>query len=520
MQSSDMGRGRAATWFSGVFMVVVVMFAFSAVSLRAQQSSERVDVLIGFTTPPGPSQQALVRAFGGNIKYTYTLVPAIAANVPQAAMEALSRNPNVTNVDLDGTVVASDLASELADTWGVNRIGAGSVHFTHTGSGVRVGVIDSGVDCTHPDLAANCLPGFDFVNNDADPDDDNGHGTHVAGTVAAKRDMIGVVGAAPGASIVPIKVLGKQGSGQWSDIIAALQWAADNDIDVTNNSYGSSGDPGSTVEQAFINSASAGSGMVHVAAAGNQTHPVFSCGQTGFPAAYASVISVGATTASDQKAFWSCPSDELWAPGDDINSTLAGGGYGEKDGTSMASPHVAGVAALVISACPGPVGAGNVRERLNVAETVPVGSLVDAEAAVLACGSCIIAAETCVGGSDDDCDGFIDCADADCSADAACSSCVATEVPETSCTDFVDNDCDGLTDAFDLLDCCLEDPIEVTCNDGLDNDCDGLTDGGDPDCPADDCVNPGKALPGIECVDPIECCSNKCKGRTGAKTCK
>ena len=116
---------------------------------------------------------------------------------------------------------------------------------------MRVAVIDSGCDYTHPDLAPNYKGGWDFVNDDADPKDDFGHGTHVSGTVAARDDDEGVVGVAPVADLYCLKALNSNGSGAWSDIIAALQWAVGNGIQVSNNSYGSSLTPGGTVKAAF-----------------------------------------------------------------------------------------------------------------------------------------------------------------------------------------------------------------------------------------------------------------------------
>jgi len=114
-------------------------------------------------------------------------------------------------------------------------------------------VIDSGIDSTHGDLAANYAGGSNFVNRTASPEDDFGHGTHVAGTIAAVANGFGVVGVAPDARLYALEALDSTGSGSWGDIIAALQWAVDNGIQVTNNSYGSSRNPGSIVEAAFIN---------------------------------------------------------------------------------------------------------------------------------------------------------------------------------------------------------------------------------------------------------------------------
>jgi subtilisin len=306
-----------------------------------------VKVLIGFKEKPGQAQQEMVKGVGGQIKYTYHLIPAIAASVPEVAIEALKKNPNITNVELDSMVYALD--TELDNSWGVKRIGAGVVHGSkNKGAGVNVAIIDSGIDHTHEDLDANYKGGYDFVNSDDDPMDDNGHGTHVAGTVAAEDNGIGVVGVAPEASLYALKVLDSSGSGSYSDVIAALQWCVDKGIQVTNNSYGSSRDPGYTVKAAFDKSYDAG--IIHVAAAGNG-------GSVIYPAAYSSVIAVSATDSNDELAWFSSTGTqvELAAPGVNINSTLPGNEYsGETwSGTSMASPHVAGTAALVWAKNPG-----------------------------------------------------------------------------------------------------------------------------------------------------------------------
>jgi subtilisin len=332
---------------ASLLALFVVLFALPVKPLRAQP--ERVEVLIGFPDRPGQSDEALVHAAGGRVRYRYHLVNAIAASVPLAALEGLSRNPRVSVIEPDGQVQAFDL--ELDNAWGVARIGAGLVHQSgNRGDGVRVAIVDSGIDCTHPDLGANCAGGIDLVNDDNDPMDDNGHGTHVAGTVAAQDDESGVVGVAPRALLYGIKVLGANGNGSWSDIVAGIEWAADHGIQVTNNSYGSNGDPGTIVRAAFDNSYAAG--MVHVASAGNSGNCPGSKDSVGYPARYDSVIAVAAVDANDARPCFSSAGlkVELAAPGVGIYSTQRGGGYTTMSGTSMASPHAAGVAALVLAA--------------------------------------------------------------------------------------------------------------------------------------------------------------------------
>ena len=135
------------------------MGLLAAAPVQAQNGPDRIKVLIGFDRTPGAADETLVRGVGGAVKYRYHLVPAIAASIPENAVAALLRSPRVTSVELDGEVHAID--AELDNTWGVKHIGAGIVHGDgNTGAGVSVAVIDSGIDCDHPDLSANCAGGY------------------------------------------------------------------------------------------------------------------------------------------------------------------------------------------------------------------------------------------------------------------------------------------------------------------------------------------------------------------------
>ena len=331
-----------------VTLVLVAMLIVSSVASTAlAQPAARVKVLIGFTHQPGPAEQALVHRAGGTIKYTYHLVPAIAATLPEAAIPGLLANPHVTRIEPDGKVWAIDV--ELDNTWGVKRIGAGTVHDGgNKGTGVKVAVLDTGIDTDHPDLSYDPACSASFVEGET-LEDGHGHGTHTAGTVAALDNDKGVVGVAPEAALCIYKVLSDSGSGSYSDVIAALERAVKDGVQVTNNSYGSSGDPGETVKAAFDNAYAAG--VLHAAAAGNSGNPPGKGDNCIYPARWDSLIATAATKQDDNRASFSstCAEMELAAPGYQINSTVPGGGYGEKSGTSMASPHVAGTAALVIA---------------------------------------------------------------------------------------------------------------------------------------------------------------------------
>jgi subtilisin family serine protease len=313
------------------------------------QSPQAVNVLISFSGRPGGAEEAAVQREGGRVRRRFELVNAIAARIPVRALERLRRHPGIRIVEIDGRIRALD--AELDNSWGVSRIGAGLVHATgNRGDGIQVAIFDTGIDCGHPDLNGNCAPGIDFVNDDSDPRDDNGHGTHVAGTIGAEDDDAGVVGVAPKAILHGVKVLDANGNGSWSDVVAGLEWAVEHGIQVANHSYGATGDPGTTVRDAFL--AAEAAGIINVAAAGNSGN----CAGTGdsveYPARFDTVIAVANTTFDNLRA---CSSStgalvEIAAPGTGIFSTRNGGGYTTLSGTSMASPHVAGVAALVLSA--------------------------------------------------------------------------------------------------------------------------------------------------------------------------
>lgn len=333
-------------------LMAIVMLTSAAAPATA---SERVDVIVGFSERP---DTALLKSHGATIKHSYHVVPAIAASLPQQAVEALEKNPRVAYVEPDIRVQALALGDTLP--WGVDRIDAEVVHQYNNGSGARVAVLDTGIDYTHPDLDDNYADGYDFANGDADPYDDNGHGTHVAGVIAAENDGAGVVGVAPSASLYALKVLDAGGSGTISSVVAGIEWAVDNDVQVISMSLGADSDS-TTLRQAC--DAAYSNGIVLVAAAGNDGNPPGKGDNVDYPARYDSVIAVSATDSADERPRWSStgPAVELAAPGVDILSTYPGG-YATMSGTSMATPHVAGVAALVIA---GGVSPGEARQALQ-----------------------------------------------------------------------------------------------------------------------------------------------------------
>ncbi|MDD5302288.1 MAG: S8 family peptidase [Elusimicrobia bacterium] len=263
--------------------------------------------------------------------------------------------------------------------WGVTRVNAPAAWSGGQGAGVKVAVIDTGIDCTHPDLQCDFGSGKNIVDPSATPMDDNEHGTHVSGTIAG-RGKGGPVGVAPKATLIPVKVLDGSGSGSLSDIVKGINWATKAGVDVINMSLGgASGSP--ALERAVKQALAAG--VVVVCAAGNSGPDADT---VGFPAGYPGVIAVAASDSNDQVAKFSSRGDAVAfiAPGVDIMSTIPGGGTAKLSGTSMASPHVAGLAALAVErGAKGPSGVrraftGAVTKLPGLAPTEQGAGMIDA----------------------------------------------------------------------------------------------------------------------------------------------
>ncbi|MBI3261195.1 S8 family serine peptidase [Candidatus Berkelbacteria bacterium] len=313
------------------------------------------------------------------------IASAVAATVDKNGLAKLAADPSVKRIEPDREVKA------FLDT-SLDEIKAKDVwpsfdrnNQTLTGVGKRIAIIDTGVDYRHPDLGgclgANCkvIGGYDFVNNDADPLDDHGHGTHVAATAAGKGTLNGV---APDATILAYKVLNQYGSGSWSAVIAAIGRATDpnNDgntadhVDVANMSLGGSGNPDDAISRAVDNSSAAG--VVHAIAAGNSGSSPSTIGSPG--TARTAITAAAACKAAQIGVYGYCATPiasfssrgplvwngediqkpDLAAPGVYICAAYiaaggcAAGNYSRLSGTSMATPHVAGAAALARQAYP------------------------------------------------------------------------------------------------------------------------------------------------------------------------
>lgn len=282
--------------------------------------------------------------------FGYALEGFVAKNLTDAEVQALRNDPRVKSVEQDYLVAlrrptkpggGGSTTTGQETPWGITRIGGAG-----DGTGKTAWVIDSGIDLDHPDLNVDTGRSVSFTG-DNNPDDGNGHGTHVAGTIAAKNNTIGVVGVAAGASVVALKVLGNDGSGSFSWTVQALDYVAANGSagDVVNMSLGPQQRyTDNAVDAATVNVASKGI-KIAIAAGNSYDDANF---YSPARATHANIYTISATAPGDYWAYFSNYGTvvDYAAPGYNIKSTWLSGGYNTISGTSMASPHAAGILLL------------------------------------------------------------------------------------------------------------------------------------------------------------------------------
>lgn len=292
----------------------------------------------------------------GIANYTqYSIINAITADIPESAFKKLKKHPKIRYVEEDAQVQIARKPSKLQPpqppqqiTWGIARVNAPPAWNNSTGKSIKIAVLDTGISSSHPDLTVS--GGINLVGKLKNKkwNDDNGHGTHVSGIIAARNNSIGVVGVAPDAQLFAVKVLDAYGSGYISDVIEGIDWAVQNNMDIVSMSLGTT-----TYSQAFNDTAvnAYNSGILLVAAAGNSGDGNLSTNDVLYPAKFDDVVAVSAINSNNIAPIWSADGAEieLAAPGVDIYSTWLDGSYDTKSGTSMAAPFVSGVVALIKS---------------------------------------------------------------------------------------------------------------------------------------------------------------------------
>jgi subtilisin family serine protease len=288
---------------------------------------------------------------GGRVTRVYSVaIQGFAAELPPQALERVTAaNPNIAYCEQDQVFTIPPIRAEARPSggggvqpaqetpWGIARVGGGA-----PGAYATAWVIDSGIDLDHPDLAVDLARSRSFLSNDASPDDTNGHGTHVAGTIAALDNTIGVIGVAPGARVVAVRVLDRRGSGTTSGVIAGVDYVAQYGRagDVANMSLG--GGVSQSLDDAVV--AAASGGVRFALAAGNESDSAnnHSPARANGP----NVFTVSAFGIGDKWASYSNfgnPPIEYAEPGSSIKSTWKDAAYNTISGTSMATPHLAGL---------------------------------------------------------------------------------------------------------------------------------------------------------------------------------
>jgi len=231
--------------------------------------------------------------------------------------------------------------------WGVEKIKAPQAWTFSTGRNIKIGVIDTGIDYYHPALRGSILPGINLVDRGRPPIDDNGHGTHIAGTIAAANPNYGMIGVAPHALIAPVKAFDQHGSAYVSDIVQAIDWCVRNRMNIINMSFGMR-----TRSKSMLNAVQRAyqKGVIIIASSGNDSKRK----SIDYPARYLNTVAVGATNANRKVAPFSNRGAyiDIYAPGDCIVSAWLNNDYHEMNGTSMATSHVSGAVALLLQLYP------------------------------------------------------------------------------------------------------------------------------------------------------------------------
>lgn len=336
-------------------MILALAVGTPAAAQTTQNTEQWVPGRLLVQPRPGLSDDELAKILKAHGGKSVGRIPRINVHIvqlpPNASEKAIAaliaKNPHIKFAERDMIVKPEGTANDLyySSAWHLAKIGVSAAWDSSSGQGITVAILDSGVDGNHPDLAANMVPGWNVYSNNSDTSDVYGHGTKVAGTVAAAtNNSIGVAAVAGAARLMPLRISATDGGATYSAMATALAWAADHGAKVANISY-----------QSVSGSATVQNAAQYLKNLGGVT--VVASGNTGVEQSFTpsnTMISVAATDSNDARASWSSYGNyvDIAAPGVGIWTTASGGGYGAVSGTSFASPVTAGVVALMKAANP------------------------------------------------------------------------------------------------------------------------------------------------------------------------
>lgn len=310
------------------------------------------------------AESSVITDVGGKIRYQAKSIPFYHVIIPESGLQQLKKHPLVEVIEENHEVNIQspnedwgiedvhelELYTSQSPNWGFKALSIKKAHEKgFTGKKVKIAVIDTGILSSHDDLRVK--GGMSFVDYTDEFEDDNGHGTHVAGIIGAINNQVGIVGVAPDAELYAIKVLDQYGSGRITSIASGIDWAIQNKMDVINLSIGTGLEY--SIIAAFLDKAYE-EGIVTVAAAGNTGDQSNSHESINFPANHPTTIAVGSIDSNYKRSNFSSTGPELTvtAPGNTIASTFIHNQYAKMSGTSMAAPFVTGIVALLLEANP------------------------------------------------------------------------------------------------------------------------------------------------------------------------